>query len=399
MKKNLVVTTFNNHFRFFYRISQTLQSLDFETHFLTNKFSVLKEAESLNVEISLLKQSGESKSEVNVNESFEVAAGSLTEKRAKKIADSVWHKLDKIFNEEEFDYLFLWGGVRLIELTAAEFAKRRGIKTLFFELGNFPGKIFVDPKGTNARSLLAENPNVLSSFPYDLVAYQKWSAKYISDSLKQHAVPQSKSATNIEYSKNLYDIIGFQFNDFIQTEPILTKEKLIGKYLRKILRLEYDDVNLTDTGYLFYPMQVNKDAQLILNSNVGNLEALKIANDKAKELGLKLLVKPHPGEVELGFIKKVNRLKEKLGFAFVNNNTIELIKNAREVVTINSTVGLQAKIAGKKITCLGKAFYKDFDDNKLATYTQSYLIDAEFWNDDEMSAESAEKIVSRAELS
>jgi capsular polysaccharide export protein len=216
--------------------------------------------------------------------------------------------------------------------------------------------------------------------------------------LKQHSVPQSKSAANVEYLKNIYDVFGFQFKNLPQTEPILTKEKLVGKYLRKILKLDYDNIDLVNTKYLFFPMQVNKDAQLILNSKVGNIDALKIANKTAKEKGLKLIVKPHPGEVEFGFIKKVNTLKEKLGFAFVKNNTIELIKNAEKVVTINSTVGLQAKIAGKKVTCLGNAFYQDFDERKLAAYTQSYLIDADFWDEGKISLESAEKILNRVEI-
>jgi len=398
MKKILVVTTFNNHFRFFYRLSQTLQSLDFKSHFLTNKFSILKEGEVKNANMSLLTKSRKTGHAVNVNESFEVATGSLSKTRAEIISRFIWQKLELISKSEQYDYIFLWGGVRLIELTVSEFAKRNGIKTLFFELGNFPGKIFVDPKGTNARSLLAENSNILSSFSYDLETYNNWSDSYISESLKQHSVPQSKSAINIEYLKNIYDIYGFRFKKLIQTESILTKEKIIGKYLRKVLRLEYDNVNLSTSQYLFYPMQVNRDAQLILNSSVGNLEALEIANERAKKEGLIILVKPHPGEVEVGFIKKVNNLKEKLDFKFVNYNTIELIYNAQEVITINSTVGLQAKLAGKKVTCLGKAFYKDYNDKMLAAYMQSFLINAEFWNDVVISIESAEKILSRAEL-
>ena len=398
MKKILVVTTFNNHFRFFYRLSQTLKSLDFEAHFITNKLSILKDAENLRVKINLLDKSDVSKTKVNVYDSFEVAAGFLTPDKAEKIVGAVWAKLEQLFDENKYDYLFLWGGVRLIELTATEFAKHKNLQTIFFELGNFPNKIFVDPQGTNARALLADNPNILSKLDYDLKKYKQWAEKYISDSLRLHSVPQSKSAVNVEYNKNLNDFIGFKFRKLVQTEPILTKEKMIGKYLRRVLKINYDKISLANTQYIFYPMQVNKDAQLILNSEIGNLEALRIASDLARESGVKLLVKPHPGEVEFGFIKKVNTLKEKLGFAFVNNNTIELIKSAQEVITINSTVGLQAKIAGKKVKCLGKAFYQVFNENMLAAYLQSYLVDADFWGENKIPIDSAKEIISRAGL-
>lgn len=399
MKKILVVTTFNNHFRFFFRLSQTLRKLDFETHYLTNKLSILREAENLDAIVDIIKNLKSPEEKFLLDRSFEEAAGFLDGDKASEIAASVWSKLEQKFSEVDYDLIFLWGGVRIIELTAAEFAKQRGLRTLFFEIGNFPGKVFVDPYGTNAQSLLAEKPGILQSLSYDLNNYRDWSEKYISEGLVQHAVPQSKSAANVEYLKNVHDIIGFQFKNLIQTEPILTKEKITGKYLRKILNLNYDDVNLSNTKYLFYPMQVNKDAQLVLNSNVGNLEALQIANDRANELGIELLVKPHPGEVEFGFIKKVNELKEKIGFGFVNNNTIELIIYAEEVITINSTVGLQAKIARKVTRCLGKAFYNSFDDKMIAAYIQSYLIDAEFWNEKEITLDSAKEILSRAELS
>lgn len=398
MKKILVVTTFNNHFHFFYRLSQTLIRFGFETHFLTNKYSIFLEAQKLDRKIYLLTNERRVFPDINVMRSFEVAAGSITTTRANLITSSVWSKLEVLNRINNYEYIFLWGGVRLIELTSSEFAFRNNIKALFFELGNFPNKVFVDPKGTNARSLLAEKPAVLDNMNIDLEKFNKWRTEYIAKSLSSHSVPQSGSAAGVEYKKNLLDSFGFKFRKLIQNEALITKEKLVGKYLRKVIKLDYDQIDLDKTDYLFFPMQVYKDAQLILNSKIGNLEALKLANSIASEKGLKLLVKPHPGEVEFGFIKKVNVLKNDLGFRFVNNNTIELIHKSREVLTINSTVGLQAKILNKPVTCFGKAFYDKFDEKRLAAYIQSYLIDADFWNDNKIDLSSAEQIIKRAEL-
>lgn len=398
MKKILVITTFNNHFIFFRRVQTALHQLNFETHFLTNKYSILREGLRDNHKIEALIMKNAAHADININNSFEVAANFIDEKSATKIANCVWSKLESSFTKTNYDYIFMWGGVRLIEQTTSIFAEQNKIRTLFFELGNFPNKIFVDPKGTNARSLLADNSEILLSFPRNDVKFNDWKKNYIQVSLRKHSVPQSSSAEKVEYTKNIYDLFGFTFKNFLKTEPVLTKEKLTGKYLRNFIKLNYDEIDIQRTDYIFFPMQVNKDAQLILNSRVGNLEALQIASHMATEKGMKLLVKPHPGEVEFGFIKKVNRLKEKLGFAFVDYNTIELIKNAEEVITINSTVGLQAIIMDKKITCLGKSFYQDFDEQMLASYIQSYLVEADFWNDNPISIETAGKILERAEL-
>ncbi len=399
MKKILIATTFNNHFRFFKRLAAALSNQGYTSHFLTNRQSIVNEAGADEKNLFTLKWNSSAKPvKFDLSNTFELAAGLISPNKAQNLAASVYAEVKQLHSRNSYDIIFMWSGVRLIEFVINNYAKENSIKTLFFELGNFPKKIFVDPKGTNAKSLLADDKTVLSGFDLDGKSYKNWREQYISSSLSKHQVPQSSSAGSVDYKKNLLDIIGFRSKGLLQYEPLITKEKLIGKYLRKSIKIEYEEFNLPEENYIFLPMQVNKDAQLILNSNVGNLDAIEIAAENARENDLKLFVKPHPAEVEVGFLSKLHELKNELNFHFVNANTIELIKYSKEVVTINSTVGLQAKLLEKQVTCLGNAFYSEFTQEELAKYIQSYLIDVEFWDDSEIDNSIAEKIITRSEL-
>lgn len=399
MKKILIITTFNNHFRFFKRLADVLSQLNYEVHFLTNRYSIVQESKNTKYKVYKLKNSKiKCGYKVDVENTFEVAAGLISVTKAEKLVSSVFTKIEELCGKHKYDYFFMWSGVRLIEFVANEFAKKINVQTLFFELGNFPGKLFVDPLGTNAKSLLTKDVTILNKFDRDIEKFQKWRMEYIEKSLSEHKVPQGSSSGTVEYKKNIIDTIGFRLLNYIQYEPLITKEKLIGKYFRKLVQIDYDKVDLEKEEYIFYPMQVNKDAQLILNSEVGNLKALKKVSNIANRKGKNLLVKPHPAEVEVGLMKKVRDLKDELQFYIVKENTMQLIYHSTEVITINSTVGLQAKLFDKPVTCLGKAFYSEFTDEDLARYLSSYLIEVDFWDESQIDISTAEEIISRTNI-
>jgi len=67
------------------------------------------------------------------------------------------------------------------------------------------------------------------------------------------------------------------------------------------------------------------------------------------------------------------------------------------VVTINSTVGLEALLYGKKVVSLGRCFYKEFDQARLLKYIHSFLIDGiDYFGSGEISTLSARNVFARA---
>ena len=396
-KTILIIATFNNQFDFFSRLVNPLKQLGFKVVFLTNKYSIYKKILRKGYRVFKLRK-GSSQREFDVSKVFELVSGELSYKNSKELYSLVYSKIEKMYDKFNFDLIVTWGGVRLIEAAANKFADDKNVKKLCFELGNFPNKLFADPLGTNANSILTLNKDLLLDFKVDEQKYDGWRKAYLEKSLVSHYVPQSSSVGKIDIKKNLFNLIGYKFLRFAKNRPVLTLERIKNKLFQQVGKLNFDEVDLDNDKFMFYPMQVSDDAQLILNSEVDNLKALELASKEAKANGMELFVKPHPGEVKFEFIKKAESLKKELNFKFIDGNTIEILMKAQKVFTINSTVGLQAMVLEKDLQCFGRAFYKDFTQRHLKSYITNYLFDINFWGNEKIEVSQVETLLQRAEL-
>jgi capsular polysaccharide export protein len=96
-------------------------------------------------------------------------------------------------------------------------------------------------------------------------------------------------------------------------------------------------------------------------------------------------------------IAEIVRLQKAYSFDIVAAPTTELIRHAQMVVTINSTVGLEALLYGKDVVSLGRCFYKEFDQTRLLKYIHSFLIDGiDYFGSGEISTLSARNVFARA---
>ncbi|MNP77922.1 Capsule polysaccharide biosynthesis protein [compost metagenome] len=69
----------------------------------------------------------------------------------------------------------------------------------------------------------------------------------------------------------------------------------------------------------------------------------------------------------------IAKLQQRYGFKITQENTLDLIKASTRVITINSTVGLEAKLYRKRVEVLGRAFYAHFSHEQLKKYLHRYL--------------------------
>ncbi len=400
MNKNiLIVTTFNDNYNFFSRLEPLFKKRGYNFVYITNKHSIVLNLKKNKEEFAIIKYSnGDYYEKYDFSKTTEIAGNSISAQSSAQLVNGVFKTLAQLNSTYNFEYIFMWNGYRLIETAANYFAKENSIKTCFFELGNFPGKVFCDPLGTNAASLLAKSKSVLGKFNTSIESYRSWAQKYREDSLRQHSVPQGKTAKSINYSKNLHDLSGFVFHNYAKFEPVVSIKKLQNKFFAKKADYHYDHINIHNSEYIFFPMQLSIDSQLLINSDVDNFQAIRIAAEEASDRNIELIVKPHPAEIDQKVYEELYELKEVFTFSITGDNTIELVDKAAKVITINSTVGLQAKILGKDVECLGKAFYSDFDENDLALYMNEYLLNIEFWDNSPIEDYIADKILQRADL-
>jgi capsule polysaccharide modification protein KpsS len=111
--------------------------------------------------------------------------------------------------------------------------------------------------------------------------------------------------------------------------------------------------------YIFIPLQVNTDTQVLIHSDfqdiqefISKVEKDFYALDSTIKNDLHLVFKIHP--MEKGIIKYQFDSRSFV----INNDTNTLIQNSEFVITINSTVGFEALQQYKKVIVLGEAFYK-----------------------------------------
>ena len=105
----------------------------------------------------------------------------------------------------------------------------------------------------------------------------------------------------------------------------------------------------------------------------------------------------HPAEKDVDIIKKVLKFREKYKFKIITDNTFQVIANAEKIITINSTVALEAMILDKPVEILGRSYYKFFNQNRIKNYILGYLENIDFFSDNEFSEEQLRKLVQKCQ--
>ena len=144
--------------------------------------------------------------------------------------------------------------------------------------------------------------------------------------------------------------------DFYLNLPSYNVEELPTKVQVRKLKINYAVVELPD-DYIFFPFQIPSDQQIRVHSRW--IKTMDDFMDIIIEFAVRypdknFVIKEHPSFKQSIIGKKP--LRKNILFAN-GNSTEELIKNARLVVTLNSTVGIEALLFGKPVITLADACY------------------------------------------
>jgi capsular polysaccharide export protein len=206
--------------------------------------------------------------------------------------------------KNDFDVVVLWGGSRHPQhRIAKQFFLAKKTKMLFLELGCLPHTIIVDQKGINYDN----------SLPRDINFYR-----------------------NYEKEANL---------------PKYIKQRKTRKKLPEEITLP--------KSYIFVPFQVNTDTQILLQSpwipTMNDLYSILERSIKLLPGYMVYVIKEHPS-CKKSCYKDLHKKNKRIIFAN-GNVTHDLIESSEAVITINSSVGVEAMILNKKVLTLGNAFY------------------------------------------
>lgn len=332
---------------------------------------------------------------LDLSSNFSVKTGRLSKERAGKVYRGFYTFFHSMQPARHWQLVVLPSGRLASQQGLGDAAKELGVRRLYTGYGNIDNRIFADPQGTDKQSSLFSCPERLDHFEVDNADFERWRAAYIAARKQRHVVSQARRPGFKTYALKFIQILSCHI------------EKLLGlagendysfRELNKVkpVNFQYDTMP-DELPYFFFPMQVSTDAQVILNYAKGNvIEGLKEAVAIAASRNRHLIVKPHPAELNQTILLELERLKRRHGFLVVDENTFRLLEKADAVVTINSTVAVEAMFFGKEVIFLGDSFYSRFNQRRLAAYIMCYLLNENYFAKTPITSSNALKLLSMA---
>jgi Capsule polysaccharide biosynthesis protein len=118
-----------------------------------------------------------------------------------------------------------------------------------------------------------------------------------------------------------------------------------------------------DRDFIYFPLQVADDYKILrLRPHCADQEAIVERLAASLPPGVDLVVKEHPmsiGRNPLGMLRRI-AAPPNAHLVDPHTSTLELVERAVGVVTISSTVGLEALMLGKPVLTLGRPFYSGY---------------------------------------
>lgn len=366
---------------FFKRFTKSLKEMNIDALYLTGCYQSFKYMKSMGFNVQHLGRKQKVKASINtfnVSESIESLTGNISKDHADSIVATYESNLKKIQLPKNATVIF-WNGHQLISLVCQKFFRESytNYRFKFLEISNLPEKLFCDDKGVNAASSIASTPYLLDSYPeVNEAKHEQWLIEY--NESKSNPLGQAIGVKSLPLCKFLFDLISLMlgYKVLFDFKNIFRISWLKEKFSRRVDlgKLIGDEERFNSDSYIFFPMQVSSDTQILINGRgYDNDSAIQYCIDNYGEDYL-IVIKPHPAEKNLNyFIKIYEKYSDKC--IFTTNQTSELISTSSKTITINSTVGLEAMIQGKAVDVLGECLYKNFDHERLKKYIHSYLID------------------------
>jgi len=397
--KLIVVSVFSKmHVNLYLRMRKALAEKGYEFLFLTSQYTTYKYISNKGCKAELIKYRAIKKERKEyrdlrekLSHSMDVVLNVLSIDKAVGYYKTVYEMLDNINREQHISVVFAFQNVKIDEMALHDFAQNHHINRLFFEFSNIPGKLFCDREGSNKKSeLFISGGHILDRFecPTD-EEYKMWKDQYLKIKFAQISVPQARIIPRTNREK-LIDLIFSFFITHLPFSPINPKTafkininrlfvKLFNKHPLSKNLVDFDFI-ANEKKYLFFPLQVSSDTQIVINSKISLIEALEKAVEIAKRTEKLLVIKPHPAEYNKFAQEKIISIAQKYGCIICNNNTFDLISHSYKVITINSTVGLESMILGVPVIVLADTFYKNFTYEQLKKYLLRYLINIELFS-------------------
>ncbi|TWF56561.1 capsule biosynthesis protein [Neorhizobium alkalisoli] len=295
--------------------------------------------------------------------------------------------LDCYITDHNITDIVMLGDGRAPHATAARIGMERGLRVHILEHGYLrPDWLTIEPDGMSAHSRFPQDANQIAALA-DQAPPVPAGGLYRSSFLTYALYDLAFHIPNVLFGWLVHP----HYKQHGPVHPVIEYSGWVWKALtlRKRRARAEQAINAclaTDKGreipFFLFPLQLPGDYQIIRHAPGGNLfrlvEATIASFAKHAPAETRLLFKVHP--IDNGLSRWPERIAETAArhgisdrvFLADGGNTDELIRKSAGVVTVNSTVGLTALIAGRPVIALGAAIY----DVPGLTFQDSL---ADFW--------------------
>ena len=267
-----------------------------------------------------------------------------------------WYR--QLFKEAGIDGLLVFNGSKIYQRAAICAAEKEGIRVVYLENGYLPGTMQIDSKGINYNNSLKDR-YAMARDSIEPCSYEDL-IRHAQNSICRDVIPGTTESF-LKRGPEWWWSIAMD----LLIDPILRPwmwRPAISGYLRAKRRgtLVSRLGGALPASYLLLILQVECDSQHVLHSPLfqSMREAIRICAEARDEVapGLPIVVRPHPAEPRPWLA--LEKLDELAGICWDEITPLEEALDGAEVVcTINSSVGFQALMAGKRVFALGEACY------------------------------------------
>lgn len=291
---------------------------------------------------------------------------------------------DEIFKKDQID-LFIYENIsNSFVYTCFEVAKRKGIEFRGYVGSRLTNRFEMHTEEFGIRNQFKhkfENINLDSIDQHIINEIDLYLQKYSGDIIPSYHSKKSLLSANysllkryfkkdkIEYLKGAIKFSIFEKGKFKYAYQIMNpfsgyfnlfKHQIIKKVRTKFANKYFSKIDYEDDFFLF-PLHMKPESSTSVLAR-HFCDDIAVIRNIAFNLpfGTKLYVKEHfvnYGNLSLSFYKEIQRIPN-VKLIHCDENTMQLVKRCRALITLTSTMGLEALLMNKKIVVLGNVFYE-----------------------------------------
>ncbi len=329
-----------------------------------------------------------------------------------KYAEAIIRRIEKDFENYNFTVIFAEGIDDFPSYFLQEFAKYHQIPFYYFVYSRLGGSVFLsnrkDTGPINLESLFKSNCALYYEDPTSFAKTKDFISNYIKNKSQPYYVTQSQMLYKtfslddvkvfikaikhfLKDSKAYHAFENPLYFPVRRLQKIRRKKQYSSYFKNKLISWE----TLKNERYMVYPLHFHPEAATLIQGRwFNNQKEIIEMISKVLPVDMKLIVKEHKvsiGRRPINFYKEIDELFN-VYFVSENQDVYSLLQESSGVVTISSSMGLEAIMLNKPVITFGDIHYnilsqviKVRDFSTMREYVDEVLSfkcyeEAEYWS-------------------